>query len=375
MLPSKVSRFCIAFFALFPALVFSQKPNPDDSEKLESLSLVFGGDLMGHGPQISAAYIDSNGTYDYKPGFKYLAPYIQTADFALANLEVTLSGPPFKGYPQFSSPDAYGKNMLELGFDVLLTANNHSQDRGKKGLIRTVRTLDSMGIQHTGTFQDTQEFKQHYPLVLESKGIRIAILNFTYGTNGLRVIPPTMVNMIDSTAILQAIAKAEQANVDLIIPIVHWGAEYQRHENIYQKNWAQFLADNGCDAIVGMHPHVVQPIKTIIGKDGNMVPVAFSLGNFVSNQRDRYRDGGILFRLKFLKRGNQILFSDYDYLPFWVNKLLPNEVYEPFPKRGYYLIPPKHIDLLKGTGKKKAEQFYEDTYKLLGREKSWLPAD
>ena len=369
---SKTKSVCFILLIL-PQIIKSQVTFIDSNQNkpLESISLLFGGDLMGHGPQIRAALVDSNQTYDYKPGFQYLEEYIKQADISVANLEVTLAGPPFKGYPQFSSPDAYARNMKELGFDILVTANNHSQDRGKKGLIRTVRILDSIGIDHTGTFQDTTEFERNYPLIKTIKGTRIAFLNFTYGTNGLRVKHPTMVNMLDSQHIIQAIEKAKKRNADLIIPIVHWGTEYQRHENRVQRRWAQFLADQGCDAIIGMHPHVVQPIKMIQNKEGKSIPVAYSLGNFVSNQRDRYKDGGILFRLKFLKRGNQIVFSDYDYKPFWVNKLLPHELYPPFTKRGYYLIPPSKIDIMNEASKTKAAQFYDDTYQLLGKKKAW----
>ncbi len=340
-------------------------------DTLNSLVLVFGGDLMGHGPQIQAAKLDSTAGYDYKPGFQFLQNYLESADLSVANLEVTLAGPPYKGYPQFSSPDEYALNMKELGIDLLVTANNHSQDGGKKGLERTIRVLDSIRINHTGTFKDTVEFNRHYPYIQTIKGLKIAILNYTYGTNGLTVQSPNMVNIIDSVYIKNAIAKARKQGANLIIPVMHWGNEYQRQESKQQQFWAQFLADAGADAIIGMHPHVVQPIKTITSKMGKKVPVAYSLGNFVSNQRERYKDGGILARVKILHRGNEVKLIQMDYKPFWVHKLLPSETYSPFKRRGYYLITTKQLPLLQEPYASSANEFFEDTRDLLKGVQEW----
>ncbi len=360
---------CILTFS--QQCVSAQKTPRRSVDTLDTITLVFGGDLMGHGPQIQAAKIDSTDTYDYKPGFRYLRTALSTADFSVANLEVTLAGPPYKGYPQFSSPDAYAYNMKELGIDLLVTANNHSQDGGKYGLTRTIRVLDSFKIDHTGTFADTSEFDKEYPYITEINGLKIAFLNYTYGTNGLIVQGPNMVNIIDTNFIKKAILKARKKGAGLIIPVMHWGNEYQRTESTQQQEWAQFLADAGCDAIIGMHPHVVQPIKTIKSKSGKMVPVAYSLGNFVSNQRERYKDGGILARLKILHRGNETRLVLIDYKPFWVHKLLPHETYAPFLHRGYYLIPPDKLSLLQEPYHQSASEFFQDTRTLLNGSTEW----
>ncbi len=357
--------------ASFCTTASSQNIKKTPIDTLNSLVLVFGGDLMGHGPQIQAAKLDSTDGYDYKPGFQFLRSALESADLSVANLEVTLAGPPYKGYPQFSSPDAYALNMKELGIDLLVTANNHSQDGGKRGLERTLRVLDSFQIKHTGTFKDTPEFNKHYPYIQTIKGLKIAILNYTYGTNGLIVQPPNMVNIIDSLYIKKAIAKAKSQGADLIIPVMHWGNEYQRQESKQQQLWAQFLADAGADAIIGMHPHVIQPIKTITSKTGKKVPVAYSLGNFVSNQRERYKDGGILARVKILHRGSEVQLVQIDYKPFWVHKLLPNETYAPFKRRGYYLITPKQEKLLQEPYSSSAKEFFEDTRELLKGVSEW----
>lgn len=336
----------------------------------QEIVLVFGGDMMGHGPLINAAYDKVEEKHNYLPWFKYLSPYIQSADYAIANLEVTLAGPPYTGYPQFSSPDEYASNIFEAGFSALVTANNHSQDRGAEGLIRTIEVLDKLKIPHTGTFKDTQSFESAYPLMVTIKGIKVAFLNATYGTNGLIVKHPTMVNMLDSTWMKKAILKARSLGAEIVIPIVHWGVEYQSHENKEQQNMAQFLADQGVDAIVGMHPHVVQPIYEIKSKSGKKVPVAFSLGNFVSNQRDRYQNGGILFRLSFEKKRDKISLRGHDYLPFWVHRVREGEQDSTF-KRGYFMLTEKQMSLLNGEDLQTAGQFFFDTKNLLKEEPLW----
>ena len=119
------------------------------------VTLLFAGDIMGHDAQIAAAYNESTKTYDYTDCFSYIKPYVEKADFALANFEVTLAGPPFKGYPQFSSPDALAVAVKDCGFDALVTANNHTCDGGRVGVVRTLDVLDSLQIPHTGTFHDS----------------------------------------------------------------------------------------------------------------------------------------------------------------------------------------------------------------------------
>lgn len=135
-------------------------PEPVVAPDSTSVTLIFAGDIMQHGPQISAAWSDEDSAYNYHPCFSYVKPIIQTFDIAIANLEVTLAGPPFTGYPQFSAPDALAAAALEAGFDVLATANNHSCDRGNAGLLRTILVLDSLGIARTGTFADSSDLQK-----------------------------------------------------------------------------------------------------------------------------------------------------------------------------------------------------------------------
>jgi len=202
--------------------------------QVSRLKLVFTGDIMGHDTQIASALATGKAGYDYQPCFQYLESYFKDADLVIGNLEVTLAGPPYKGYPQFSSPDELGDALLEAGFDILVTANNHALDRRQAGLERTLEQLDRRGILHAGTFANPQERALHYPLVVEKHGIRIALLNYTYGTNGLHVSPPSIVNRIDTTVIHQDLIRAASAAPDFILVTVHWGNEYQRTESSQQ---------------------------------------------------------------------------------------------------------------------------------------------
>lgn len=290
-----------------------------EGAEASTLRLVFAGDIMGHDSQIAAARVDSTGGYDYTGCFRYLKPYLRDADLAVGNLELTLAGPPYKGYPRFSSPDELSDALLGAGFNVLVNANNHALDRGKEGFERTHAVLDKKGMILTGSFVSPEKKELTYPLILEKNGIRIALLNYTYGTNSLTADTPNVVNYIDTNLILQDIRKAELVEPDFILACMHWGTEYQREENQDQQSLAAFLFTQGVDAVVGSHPHVVQPIR--FKKSGRYYdrPVVYSLGNFVSNQRDRYRNGGILLSLE-LEKTDSTRITGLDYLPVYVHK-------------------------------------------------------
>jgi poly-gamma-glutamate synthesis protein (capsule biosynthesis protein) len=276
---------------------------PADTSRLK---IIFAGDLMGHDGQIKSAWDDKTKCYHYDTCFSLIKDLVSSADIALLNLEVTLAGEPFKGYPQFSSPDEVAIAAKNAGFDVFITANNHSLDGGKKGIERTIDILDKNGIIRTGTFRDSVQRAVEYPLIIEKNNIRLAILNYTYGTNGLVVRPPNIVNYIDTAGIINDIAKARRADPDFVIITLHWGLEYERTENKQQRNLADFLIKNGADAIIGSHPHVIQPVRKYFNNPDDTSHynlVVYSLGNFISNQGDRYRDGGLMVEVELEKTG------------------------------------------------------------------------
>jgi poly-gamma-glutamate synthesis protein (capsule biosynthesis protein) len=285
-------------------------------QERSELRLVFAGDIMGHDTQIESALAMGDGErYDYRSCFEHLEPYIQSADIAIGNLEVTLAGPPYKGYPAFSSPDALAEELKRAGFDILVNANNHAIDRGQRGLERTLHVLDSIGLVQTGVFKDRTDRSRRYPLIVEKNGIRLALLNYTYGTNGIRVTDPNIVNYIDTVQMKKDLEKAILAQPDFVIALMHWGNEYEMTENPTQRKLADFLLQNGTDAIIGSHPHVVQPVEVF---PGNKL-VVWSMGNFISNMRKRATDGGIMAELTLIREDSTWM-ADYRVLPVWVDK-------------------------------------------------------
>lgn len=280
------------------------------------LSILIAGDFMQHGPQITAA-LQPDSSYNYDECFARVKPVIEDADVAIGNLEVTLGGKPYAGYPRFSAPDEYLQAIIDAGIDIVLTANNHCLDTGKHGLERTIMMMDSVGVPHIGTYVDEFEREDNYPYILEQNGIRVAILNFTYGTNGLAVEEPNIVNMMDTAIIAVDLIIAKEVNPDVIIAIPHWGIEYQSLPSKEQRRMADWLIENGVNHVIGGHPHVAQPMELL--NDGKNF-VAYSLGNVISNQSKPNTYGGYMVRLDFVKNDSLTMLSDCAYIPYWVSR-------------------------------------------------------
>lgn len=306
----------VGLLSIIPFILEGQNPSAN------RLHLVFTGDIMGHEPQILAAEQEKNKTYDYSPCFEFVAPYLQQADLAIGNLELTLPGkPPYTGYPLFKSPEGLAFDLRHAGFDVLTTANNHSNDSGPDGLRSTLDILDKYGFYHTGTFRDSSEYQAFYPLIIYKKNFKIALLNYTYSTNGLRTKAPTIVNLIDEEAIANDLKMARRLEPDFTIVSIHWGDEYQTTENQQQRDLAAKMASWGADLIIGAHPHVVQPIREVAAPENQRkVWTAFSLGNFISGQRRPETDGGMMLEVWLEKDPDSGItrLADLQYIPTWV---------------------------------------------------------
>ena len=260
------------------------------------------GDIMSHTPQTNDAYDPSTDSYSYLPCFQYVRPWIEGADYAVGNLETTLNGPPYSGYPAFCAPDALAYNLKEIGMDLVTTANNHSMDKGFSGVCRTLDVLDQAGLKHVGSFRTQEELNKANGVVLaDVGGISIAFLGYTYGTNGIPIAAENDFCLnrfntdyasdcvtLDADKLTREMAYARSLNPDLIAVMIHWGIEYQFTENAYQDEVADFLIRNGADLILGSHSHVPQPMmtRTVTMDDGSTRSafVSYSLGNFVSNQ-------------------------------------------------------------------------------------------
>ncbi len=282
------------------------------------VQLLFTGDIMGHGPQIQAAYDEKTKTYNYENCFMYIKDVLSNADFAIGNLEVTLGTKPYSGYPMFSSPPELATAIKMAGIDVLGTANNHSCDRKEKGITRTINVLDSLKIKHFGTYKNNQDKNQKGLMLLEKNNIKIGLLNYTYGTNGIAISDSTMVNFLDKTNIINDIEIAKLYKPDVLIAYVHWGLEYKDLPVQEQKNWFEFFKENGVNIVIGSHPHVVEQMEW--NKEENTL-VVYSLGNFISNQRFYRSDGGALFELTLTKNAqHQVEISNAEYILTWVYK-------------------------------------------------------
>ena len=292
---------------------------PADSTAIEEpaerhLSVLIAGDLMQHMPQIKAAL--SNGSYNYDECFAGIKAEVEQADVAIANFETTLAGPPYSGFPKFSAPDEFLRGVIDAGFDIMLTANNHCADTHRKGLERTLTMMDSLGVAHLGTYRNIEEQASNYPFLLEKNGLRIVLLNITYGTNGLPVPEPYVVNLMDTTTIAADLQKARQMNPDVIIALPHWGVEYQTLPSKEQKDMAEWLLNHGVDHIIGGHPHVAQPLELRNGRN----LVAWSMGNLVSNQSKPNTYGGYMVQLDFTKNDSLTWLSDQSYTLYWVSR-------------------------------------------------------
>ena len=305
---------------------------PASAQDTLRLSLLFVGDFMQHDSNIAAAYDAQSKKYNYASCFEYVAPIVRSADLAIGNLELTLAGSPYKGYPQFSAPDALAIELKRIGMDILVTANNHSLDRRRKGLERTLKVLDSLEILHTGTFRDSLERSSVYPLLVEKNGFMFSLLNYTYGTNGIAVTKPNIVNLIDTVEIKADLEKARSQHSDAIIVFMHWGIEYQSLPNQEQKKLAALCLRGGAKLVIGSHPHVLQPM--VWNKSEDQL-IAYSLGNFVSGQRPRYRDGGAMLWVELQKVSRQGIsvtsIKKAEYELEWVQKW--NDDFKMFPLR------------------------------------------
>ncbi|MBP3270097.1 MAG: CapA family protein, partial [Bacteroidales bacterium] len=224
-----------------------------------------------------------------------------------ANMEFTLAGQPYSGYPCFSAPDGYEDYVASCGVDLFLTANNHILDKGKLGIERTLGRYSQMEeeglVKHTGCSESAEDDLRRFPLIMAVKGIRIAFINFTYGTNLKIDSEFPKVHRTDKTEIGEAIDRAKAMGADFIIALPHWGTEYMLSHSASQEKLADWLVEQGCDAVIGAHPHVVQDTERVAALvDGRLksVPVVYSLGNIVSNMSAPNTQVGMIAKLRIV---------------------------------------------------------------------------
>lgn len=334
--------------------------NVHQSEKLEysEASIVAVGDIIVHEDQLKAQFNEVTGQYNFDNNFKYVKSHIQSADIALANLETTLAGKENKytGYPLFNSPSSIVDAVKNCGFDILSTINNHTIDRGSAGVFSTLAEIQKRDLKAIGT----RENSDNKPYIIEEvKGIKLGIISYSYETprkgnsktlNAID-IPEDLTKLLntfsyeyleqDLNKIKVQIDEMKSRGAEAIIFFIHWGNEYEREPNEYQKNIANTLCDYGVDIIIGSHPHVIQPIEFITSeKTGKRSLVVYSMGNFISNQQyertnNRYTEDGIIVKIQLKKDSSskEVTISGVSYIPTWVHKYSDNSkfVYEILP--------------------------------------------
>lgn len=323
-------------------------------------SLLFAGDLMQHESQLNAART-ADGRYSFSPCYKYIEKEVKGADIAIANLETTIGSNRFGGYPSFCAPDSFLYAAKGAGFDILLFANNHCLDRGKRGALRTMQMMDSLGIIHCGVYRDSTDRAQRYPLIVERKGTRIAILNYTYGLNGIPVPAPLVVNLIDKEVMAKDIERAKKMKPHCIIACMHWGDEYVSLPPARVKETADWLIAQGVDHIIGNHPHVIQPAEIRFNEERcQQNSIVYSTGNLLSNMSLRRTDGGMMVNMRLMKFLNMTRLTSLGYMLTWIAPKGSDG------RRDFTIYPAATTEISGNTNaKNKLELFLNDSRRLL----------
>jgi poly-gamma-glutamate capsule biosynthesis protein CapA/YwtB (metallophosphatase superfamily) len=350
---------------------------PAEREKplpyVRTATLMAVGDIMMHSPQIPAGYDPETKTYSYHSFFSEVKGILSKGDWVIGNLETPIAGEElgYSGYPQFNAPPELADALKEAGFNILTTANNHSLDRREQGVLRTLDNIRARGLHPVGTAKSVKEAEEI--LVVDKNGISIAVLSYTYGTNGIPIPQgkPYLVNLIDEAKIIDDIHRARDKKVDLVTVALHFGHEYHRQPSEQQKKLAKSLIAAGADIILGSHPHVVQPYERIevLQEDGTVRQgvVIYSLGNFISNQSPetntpKWTDVGVIFVVRINKHypEERVEFDGIETIPTWVHRHWTNS------KRGYRVLPIESVvtskddPLLTEGAYKKLEGYLQD---------------
>lgn len=306
-------------------------------EKVEPINFTMTaiGDTLCHNTQYWDAYNSSTKQYDFSYVYDDIKDYTSSADITIGSLETTFAGEDrgYSNYPVFNSPDSLATGLKDIGVDVISLAGNHALDYGYSGICRTIDVLDNVGISHLGTYKSAED--QNKILIKDVKGVKIAFINYTYGTNGIPVPSdkPYCLNLIDKDLISKQIKQAKEQNVDMIVACMHWGTEYKTSANDEQKELADFLFKSGVDIILGNHPHVLEPMekKTITLDDGSTkdVFVVYALGNFTADQRAEITRDSAILNLDITKDSDgKILINKVSYVPIYMYKNSATKVHK-----------------------------------------------
>lgn len=277
-------------------------------EKLDRLpradgevELVAVGDLLCHNAILDQGRREGSYAFLFAP----VLPLLESADLAVLNQESMLVSDlgRVSAWPPFGAPLALGQAVADAGFDAVTLANNHALDRGAVGLADTRAFYETAGLSVLGV--------DGAYTVIEKSSVRLALLSFTENANGHAVPDNVSLSLLDEEERVRAALRAARASADAVIVFVHWGTEYADEPDGAQRRWAQLFADEGADAVIGTHPHVLQRAEWLTGRSGHETLVFFSLGNFVSNQQRAEANLGGLARLRFVRDENGCHIADH----------------------------------------------------------------
>ena len=305
----------------------SNKNTKQDTAEPITFTLTSLGDTLCHNTQYWDAYNSKTDEYDFSYVYEDIKNYTLSSDITIGSLETTFAGKEkgYSNYPTFNTPDSLATALKDIGVDVVSLAGNHALDYGYTGLCRTIDVFNNIGLSHLGTYKTAED--QEKILIKDVKGVKIAFINYTYGTNGIPLPSGKdfCVNLIDKDFIKKQINEAKEQNVDMIVACMHWGTEYRTTANSEQKDLANFLFENGVDVILGNHPHVLEPMekKTITLQDGTTkdVFVVYALGNFTADQRDEITRDSAILNLTITKNSDsKISIDKVNYVPIYMYK-------------------------------------------------------
>ena len=353
----------------------NQESQPVVSEEViqkESSTILTAGDIMMHDPMlVSNQYLHEDGTYDYHSVFKYIAGEYEAADLAVVNFETTIADGDYTAYPRFKSPEAIATALSDNYVDLCLLANNHIYDNQTTGLMQTIQAMEENHLLYTGVRKDTSE-KNYY--VTEIDGIKIGIFNYVFDSGSVdgQEISINSIPVSDEDAqrintfnygglehylyseIEEGLQELETQGVEYTIAYLHWGTEYETTENERQQNIAKELCELGIDALIGGHPHVVQPVDLLTNEAGtHQMVCVYSLGNHLSDQRkeridfapEGHTEDGLMVELILEKSDDgQVSLTGMEFIPTWVYKSGSSD------NPNYYILPLNDMEtLLKET--------------------------
>lgn len=300
------------------------------------------GDIMVYDEQIAAAQ-QSDGSYDFSSALSAVSALTMGADFTVGNLELTLCGEPYSGRPDFRAPEAIALALKEKGFDLLQTANTYSIQNGVSGLKSTIKYLNTVGLDHVGTYVAADDKATNEGVLLKNiNGIKVAFLGYTKGVNNISLPEgseycvdllykdyDSEYKQVDSDAILASVKAANALQPDLIVAMLHWGSEWDNTILSTQDTITDLLLKNGVDVILGSHSHVVGPMKqvpvTTVDGEEKTCFIAYSLGNFLSSpdsQKYDYSMESVVLNLQVTKNGStgETALTGISYTPLYILK-------------------------------------------------------